>query len=76
MTHARGDRPDFAHPVEQELARLFDALSIRAPGAVVVRPPGIDILALTPGTLEGTLFPPQRVDGGLTMFGIEELVDV
>jgi hypothetical protein len=46
------------------------------PGAVVVRPPGIDLLALAPGTLEGTFFPPQRVDGGLTVFGIEELVDV
>lgn len=29
MTHARDNRPAFAHPVEQELARLFDALSIR-----------------------------------------------
>ncbi len=29
MTHARENRPDFAHPVEQELARLVDALSIR-----------------------------------------------
>ena len=47
-----------------------------APGAVVVRPPGIDILALAPGTLEWTLFPPERMDVGLTLFGIEELVDV
>ena len=29
MTHAGDERPEFAHPVEQELARLFDALSIR-----------------------------------------------
>ena len=29
MTHARENRSDFAHPVEPELARLFDALSIR-----------------------------------------------
>jgi hypothetical protein len=29
MRHARENRSDFAHPVEQELARLFDALSIR-----------------------------------------------
>jgi hypothetical protein len=45
-------------------------------GAVVVRPPGIDVLALAPGTLEGSIFPPQRRDVGLTLFGVEELMDV
>ena len=47
-----------------------------APRAVVVYPPGIDVPALAPGTLEGTLFPPQRMGVGLTVFGVEELVDV
>ena len=47
-----------------------------APGAVVVRPPGIDVLALAPGTLERTLFPSERMDVGLTVFGVEELVDI
>jgi hypothetical protein len=47
-----------------------------APRAVVVRPPGIDILALAPRTLKGTIFPPERVDVGLTLFGVEELVDI
>jgi hypothetical protein len=47
-----------------------------APGAVVVRPPWIDVLALAPGTLEGSIFPPQRMDVGLTLFGVEELMDV
>ena len=47
-----------------------------APRAVVVRPPGIDILALAPGTLERTLFPPEGMDVGLTLFGVEELMDV
>jgi hypothetical protein len=28
-----------------------------APGAVVVLPPRIDVLALAPGTLEGPIFP-------------------
>jgi hypothetical protein len=28
------------------------------PGAIVVRSPRIDLLALAPGTLEGTIFPP------------------
>ena len=45
-------------------------------GAVVVRPPRINVLALAPGTLQGTIFPPQRMDVGLTLVGVEELVDV
>jgi len=47
-----------------------------APRAVVVRAPGIDVVALAPGTLERTFFPPERMDIGLTMFGVEELVDI
>jgi hypothetical protein len=46
------------------------------PRAVVVRPPGIDVLALAPRTLKGAFFPPERVDVGLTLFGVEELVDI
>jgi len=45
-------------------------------GAVVVCPPRINVLALAPGTLKGPLFPPQRMDVGVTVFGVEELVDV
>jgi len=44
--------------------------------AIVIRPPRIDGLALAPGTLERTLFPPQRVDVGLTVFDVEELMEV
>ena len=47
-----------------------------APRAVVVRPPGIDVLALAPRTLERTLFPQEGMDGSLTVFGVEELMDV
>jgi len=47
-----------------------------APGAVVVCPPGIDVLTLAPGALEWALFPPQRMDIGVTVFGVEELVDI
>ena len=47
-----------------------------APGSVVVCPPGIDVLALAPETLERALFPPERMDVCLTLFGVEELVDV
>jgi hypothetical protein len=46
------------------------------PGAIVVLPPRINILALAPGTLEGTILPPQRMDVGLTLVDVEELVDV
>ena len=46
------------------------------PRAVVVRPPGIDVLALAPGTLERAFFPPERMDVGLALFGVEELVDI
>jgi hypothetical protein len=47
-----------------------------APRAVVVRPPGIDVLALAPRTLERTIFPPERMDVGLTVFSVEEVVDI
>jgi hypothetical protein len=47
-----------------------------APGAVVVVPPRIDVLALTSGTLEGAIFPPEGVNVGLTVFGVEKLVDI
>jgi len=47
-----------------------------APRSVVVLPSRIDVLALAPGTLEGPLFPSQRVDVGMTLIGVEELVEV
>ena len=42
-----------------------------AAGAIMVRPPRIDVLALAPGTLERAIFPAQRMDGGLTRFEVE-----
>ena len=45
-------------------------------GAVVVLPPRIDVLALAPGTLEGTIFSSQRMDVGVTLVDVEEFVDV
>jgi hypothetical protein len=42
----------------------------------VICAPGIDIVALAPGTLEQAILPPEGVDVGLTLFGTEELVDV
>ena len=46
------------------------------PGAIVVRPSRIDVLTLVSGTLEQPIFPPQRMDVGLTLVDIEELVKV
>ena len=68
--------------MEQRIGEIVEgALAAVAPvafaaGSIVLRPPWIDILALAPGTLEGTFFPSERMDVGLTVFGIEELVDV
>jgi hypothetical protein len=60
--------------VEGTLAAIAPvALAARA---VVIDTPGIDVLALAPGTLERAFFPPQRVNVGLTVFGVEELVEV
>ena len=47
-----------------------------ASGSIVIIAPWIDSVALAPGTLEGTIFPSQRMDVGLTLFGVEEVVDV
>ena len=38
--------------------------------------PGTDVEALTAGTLERAIFPPQRMDIGLTRFGVEEVVEM
>ena len=46
------------------------------PGAVVVRAPGIDVLALAPRTLQGAFFPPERMDVGVTLVGVEEVVEI
>jgi hypothetical protein len=44
------------------------------PGAIVVVPPRIDLLALASGTLEGPIFPAQGMDVGLASFQTEQLV--
>jgi hypothetical protein len=43
---------------------------------VMVRAPRVDVVALAPGTLQGTIFPAQHMDVGLTLIDLEELVDV
>jgi hypothetical protein len=47
-----------------------------APGAVVVWTPRIDVMALAPGTLQWAIFLPERMDVGVTLVDIEEVVNV
>jgi len=54
---------------------LFTAVALQA-RLVVICPPGTNMVALTSGTLEGTIFPPQRMDVCLTLIDVEELVHV
>jgi hypothetical protein len=62
--------------IEGALAGLLFAAVALQPRLVVVRPPRTDIVALTAGTLEWAIFPAQRMDIGLTRFGVEELVEM
>src|SRR4030095_467081 len=80
-----GQNPVCARPpalVEQGMGEVVEgplaavAPVALTPRAVVVRPPGIDVLALAPRTRKRAFFPPERVDVGLTVFGVEELVDI
>jgi hypothetical protein len=45
-------------------------------GLVVVDAPRTDVVALTPRTLEGPIFPAQPMDVRLTRFGVEEVVEM
>jgi hypothetical protein len=47
-----------------------------AAGAVVVRAPWINVVALTAGALQRTVFPPERMDVGVTLVDVEEVVKV
>ena len=54
---------------------LFTPRALQA-RLVVLCPPGTTMVALTSGTLEGTIVPPQRMDVGLTLVDVEEVVNV
>ena len=66
--------------VEQGVGEVVEgALAAVAPvafasGSVVVLAPRINVLAMTPGTLQWAIFPPQRMDVGLACIGTEKLV--
>jgi hypothetical protein len=42
--------------------------------SVVIRAPAANVRALAAQTLQRTVFPPQRVDVGLALFSVEEVV--
>jgi hypothetical protein len=46
------------------------------PGAVLVRAPVSNVVALASRALQRTIFPPQCIDVRLARFGIEELVQM
>src|SRR5262245_32886726 len=54
---------------------LFTAVALQS-RLVVICPPGTNMVALTSGTLEGPIFPPQRMDVRLTLVDVEELMNV
>ena len=54
---------------------LLTAVALQA-GLVVVGALRTNVVALTPRTLERPIFPSQPRNGGVTLFGVEELVDV
>src|SRR5512132_4186981 len=54
---------------------LFTAVAFQA-RLVVIRTPGTNVVALTSGALQGPIFPPQRMDIGLTRIGVEEVVQM
>ena len=54
---------------------LFPAVALQS-RLLVVRPPRTDVVALTAGTLQGPLFPAQRMEVGLTRVGAEEVVEM
>jgi hypothetical protein len=42
----------------------------------VIGAPGPDVVALTPRTWEGPIFPAQPMDLGVTRVGVEEVVEM
>ena len=47
-----------------------------APGALLVGAPASNMVALAARTLQRTIFPPERMNIGLALFSVEELVQM
>ena len=58
--------------VERALAAL--APGACASGAIVVRAPAANVVALAARPLQWTVFSPERMDGGWALVGVEELM--
>src|SRR5215510_8304108 len=80
-----GQNPVWQRPlalVEQGIGEVVEgALAAVTPvafaaGSIVVLAPRVDVWAVTSGTLEWTIFPPECVNICLALFGVEELVQV
>jgi hypothetical protein len=68
--------------VQQGIGEVVEgALAAMAPvafasGTVLVRAPASNVVALASRTLERTVFPPERMDVGLALSSVEELVQM
>ena len=47
-----------------------------ASGAIVVRAPAANVVALAARTLQRPVFPPERMDVSLALFSVEEVVQM
>jgi hypothetical protein len=47
-----------------------------ASGAILVRAPAANVVALASRALQRTVLPPERMDVGLALFGVEEVVQM
>jgi hypothetical protein len=54
---------------------VFAAVAFEA-RSVMISTPGTNLLAVAMGTLQGAIFPPQRMDIGMARVGMEELVEL
>src|SRR5215471_13572162 len=62
--------------IEGALATLLFTPVALQTRLVVIPAPRTDIVTLTSGALQEPIFPPQRMDIGLTRFGVEEFVEM
>src|SRR5215831_16130933 len=62
--------------IEGALAGLLSTAVALQSRLVVISAPRTDMVALTSGALQEPIFPAQRMDIGLTHFGVEEFVEM
>ena len=69
-------------PMQQGISKVVEgpltamAPGAFAPGSILVRAPLAKMVALAARTLQRTIFPPERMDVGLALFGVEEVVQM